>query len=116
MSVSVKTRLDVDTLDFLTVLKVTEFEDKVKLSHSSDELYTDIERADALESLGIAYFTNGNYIDALNSLEACISPQYRKLKTMKRLATIYTLVSVVRVESNIFIPVLKCISYALIHC
>ena len=85
--------MDFERIDFLTSLKINELEAKVALTSSSKTEYTAVERTEALESLGIAQYFNGDYFDALHNLEASISQKYIKLKSKKRLALIQSLVS-----------------------
>lgn len=88
-------KMDFETVDILTALKINEFESKVAITASSKKEYTNIERSEALETLGIAQFYNGDYADAVTNLEKSISPRYIKLKSKKRVMVVKSLVSAV---------------------
>lgn len=84
--------MDFEEVDILTSLKINEFEARVAITASSKTEYTNIERSEALETLGIAQFYNGDYSDAVINLEKAISSRYIKLKSKKRVVIIKTLV------------------------
>lgn len=85
--------MDVDAIDFLPTLKVFDLKNKVVISTRTEKAkYTNIERSEALESLGVAQFYNGDFADAVLNLEASIAPRFVKLKTKKRMIMIKTLV------------------------
>jgi hypothetical protein len=86
--------MDVDSIDFLPTLKAFELRDKVlQTTRTEKARFTNIERSEALESLGVAQFYNGDYADAVVNLEGAIAPRYVKLKSKKRLIMIKSLVS-----------------------
>eukprot|EP01032_Pedospumella_encystans_P025765 gene25765-29109_t len=75
----------------LPPLKVHQLEDDVARKTADKTRFTNIERSDAFESLGIAQFYNGNYAEAISNLEASIAPRYIKVKSKRRVAVIKTL-------------------------
>ena len=77
----------------LPPLKVLQLEDDVARKTADKTRFTNIERSDAFESLGIAQFYNGNYAEAISNLEASIAPRYIKVKSKRRVAVIKTLVN-----------------------
>jgi hypothetical protein len=59
---------------------------------SSSSMYTDIEKSEIYESLGITQFFNGNYSEAIDNLKASVQPQYLRLKSNKRICYVKLLV------------------------
>jgi len=92
----------------LPPLKVHQLEDDVARKTADKTKYTNIERSDAFESLGIAQFYNGNYGEAISNLEAAIAPRYIKVKSKRRVAVIKTLVN-----SSMIKPLLEYIIFFL---
>ena len=85
--------MDFSTVPFLPELKINEFKAKVEKTTVTEKInHTDIERSEALESLGIAQFYNGDFADAVVNLESSISQRFIKLKSKKRLSTVKMLV------------------------
>jgi hypothetical protein len=85
--------MDLDAIDFLPALKEFDLKKRVALVTGVEKAkYTNIERSEALESLGIAQFFSGNFSEAVTNLEAAISARFVKLKSKKRLAMIKMLV------------------------
>lgn len=89
----------------LPSLKVHQLEEDVARKSANKTKYTNVERSDAFESLGIAQFYNGNYADAITNLEAAIAPRYIKVKSKKRVAMIKTLVSSRTIERSVSMDV-----------
>lgn len=76
----------------LPTLKIHDLQEQVETKTLGRKEYTNIERSEALESLGIVQFYNGDYAEAISNLEASIAPRYIKLKAKKRVAMVKTLV------------------------
>jgi len=80
----------------LPTLKIHELQEQVERKIAGRKEFTNIERSEALESLGIAQFYNGDYAESISNLEAAIAPRYIKIKAKRRVAIIKTLVSTSR--------------------
>lgn len=78
----------------LPTLKIHELQEQVEKKTAGRKEFTNIERSEALESLGIAQFYNGDYAEAISNLEGAIAPRYIKIKAKRRVAIIKTLVSI----------------------
>jgi len=61
---------------------------------SISSMYTDIEKSEIYESLGITQFFNGNYSEAIDNLKASIQPQYLRLKSNKRICYVKLLIGI----------------------
>lgn len=86
--------MDVDAIEFLPALKCVELKNKVIQTTVTEKAkFTNVERSEALESLGVVQFFNGDFAEAVQSLEGSIGPRFIKLKSKKRLVMIKMLVS-----------------------
>ena len=86
--------METDKVDVLPALKILELKKRVAITTNLDkEKYTPIERSEALESLGVSQYFNGDYSEAVVNLEAAIGPRFLKLKSKKRITLIKSLVS-----------------------
>lgn len=99
--------MEFEGIDILTALKISEFESNVALTSSSKTDYTNIERSEAFETLGIAQFYNGDYSDAVLNLEKAISNRFINLKSKRRLMIVKSLVGNLLVFQGVpsFFPV-----------
>eukprot|EP00601_Ochromonadales_sp_CCMP2298_P004228 CAMPEP_0173178772 /NCGR_PEP_ID=MMETSP1141-20130122/5724_1 /TAXON_ID=483371 /ORGANISM="non described non described, Strain CCMP2298" /LENGTH=257 /DNA_ID=CAMNT_0014101305 /DNA_START=353 /DNA_END=1123 /DNA_ORIENTATION=- len=84
--------LDLSQAELLPQLAVVEFEERLGVVSDVD-LYTDAERSDAHERLGVALFFNGD-IRALAQLQSALAPPYATLKSLPRVAHIKVLLGI----------------------
>ena len=85
---------DYSKILFLPASAVQELELRVDHAHNPQSDLTDIEKSDALESVGIAKYYNGEYKAAIFYLECAISGPYGVMKAPRRLAYVNLLVSI----------------------
>lgn len=63
------------------------------LSEDNAAKYTDIERSEAHERLGIVQYYHGNFADSLKNLEAALRPKYMEHKLPRNILYINIMVS-----------------------
>lgn len=101
-----------DEIEFVPSAKLLELKAKLDECMESEES-TDIERSEAFESLGIAQFYCGEYLDSVSNLELSICEEYVELKTGDRLSYIRILVCTLRIPCirNLAIDYRLCFLY-----
>ncbi len=82
--------MDFDCLDLVVSDNIVQYREALEevINENHAEKYTDVEKSDAFERLGIAQFYHGDYKEAVTNLEIAICPQFLEFKSARSIALV----------------------------